>query len=160
MIKNKVKAVRPKALKSTTILTPVGCGNMHVTLVEKEGKLFEIFLSLGKSGGCGKSQSEALGRLLSLALDYDVPITALIKRLSGIRCPEPRLGQGGTVLSCADGVAKVLKEYLELNSGVKQVIEMSVADHGSNNTCVECGSAIIFTEGCEKCPSCGWSKCA
>jgi rubrerythrin len=26
-------------------------------------------------------------------------------------------------------------------------------------TCPECGAPVMMTEGCQKCPACGWSAC-
>ena len=48
-----------------------GHGNMYVTInVDSEGdsQPFELFGTLGKSGGCDSAQLEAISRLVSLAL--------------------------------------------------------------------------------------------
>lgn len=29
----------------------------------------------------------------------------------------------------------------------------------SGGVCPECKGTIFYQEGCEKCPSCGWTKC-
>ena len=36
----------------------------------------------------------------------------------------------------------------------------SMADYGDAPACTECGAMLELTEGCLKCPACGWSKCA
>lgn len=37
--------------------------------------------------------------------------------------------------------------------------EISLADFGSNPFCPDCGTKLMVIEGCNKCPSCGYSKC-
>jgi len=69
---------------------------------------------MGKAGGCAASQSEAIGRLASLALRSGVQPGMIVKQLKGISCHLPSWGgNGGKILSCADAVSKAIEWYLE-----------------------------------------------
>lgn len=104
---------RPKVVLGRTIKMVTGCGNMYVTINEDEFGPCELFTSLGKSGGCTSSQSEAIGRLISLALRSGVKPEKVIEQLKGIRCPSPVIYQGESIFSCADALAKALEIYIQ-----------------------------------------------
>ncbi|MCG3222576.1 MAG: TSCPD domain-containing protein, partial [Candidatus Heimdallarchaeota archaeon] len=110
----------------------------------------EVFVQVGKSGGCIASQSEAVGRLISLALRSGVRLESVANHLAGIRCPSPNFYQGKTVLSCADGIAHVLESYID----GEQIIRPN-----GTVACPECGGMLEFAEGCYTCRACGYSKC-
>lgn len=104
---------RPEILPGFTIKTKTGCGSMFTTVNYDEGKLREVFLTMGKAGGCASSQSETLGRIISTYLGQDLDLDDLMKQLVGIRCNKPfGLGQN-EVLSCSDGVGKTLTRVLQ-----------------------------------------------
>lgn len=105
---------RPDKLHGSTHRLKTGCGNLYVTInLDESGKPEEVFVRLGKAGGCASSQTEALGRLITLALRHDVPIEDIIKHLGGIGCHQPAFsGGGGRNLSCADAVANALKAHV------------------------------------------------
>jgi ribonucleoside-diphosphate reductase alpha chain len=104
---------RPEAAYGVTRKITTGCGSLYVTLNLREGKLFEVFVSLGKSGGCAAAQCEALGRMVSLALRGGLEVPDIIKHLVGISCHAPAGYGPGRVLSCADAIAKALQWHLE-----------------------------------------------
>jgi ribonucleoside-diphosphate reductase alpha chain len=98
------------------IKTP--CGTLHVTIGKVEGKPHEVFLTIGKAGGCASAQCEAIGRLLSWGLQGGATLEGAIHQLIGISCHQAEQGCGeGTCKvksSCADSVAKVLKKFQEV----------------------------------------------
>jgi ribonucleoside-diphosphate reductase alpha chain len=129
---------------------------------------------MGKSGGCTASQSEAIGRLLSLALRSGIEPEAIVKQLRGIRCPSPLWQPGGMILSCSDAVAKALERYVRdnvpavgendgnLKAGVggPAVVKQNKVDKGDVcPECPECGSMVEYVEGCVVCRTCGYSRC-
>jgi ribonucleoside-diphosphate reductase alpha chain len=67
---------------------------------------------MGKSGGCAASYSEAIARLISLALRSGVEPKAIIKHLRGIACHSIAWHEGEQILSCADAIAKALEFYI------------------------------------------------
>ena len=77
---------------------------------------------------------DSLCRSLSLSLRYGVPLDDVVRQLE----------KSVRVLNDTPShLARILKGYLKDGDVV----------------CGECGGKVIFTEGCEKCLSCGISKC-
>ncbi len=121
------KVHRPKVLGGITVKVATGCGNMYVQLNWYHGQLFEIFATLGHSGGCSMSFSEALTRSISIGLrqEYPVPLEDYIEQMQMIRCPNPYMfPKSEQALSCPDAIAKVLKDYgnMPLNDIVKLIM--------------------------------------
>ena len=63
------KRQRPSILRGRTIKMDCPLGDLYVTVNEDEhGRPFEVFCTVGKAGGAAMADSEAIGRLISLAL--------------------------------------------------------------------------------------------
>jgi len=172
------KRKRPAVLKGETIRMQTGCGPLYVTINEDDQGLFELFNTMGKAGGCVASQTEAIGRLISLAWRSGVTPTEVIKQLIGISCHKPwGVGKERT-LSCADAIAKAIKLYLEAHhpemlegeDGRRQIElkmgrtpdvfwEEEAKMNRVGGACPECGSQLEFAEGCVICRACGYSEC-
>ena len=142
---------RPERTTGVTELTATGCGKLYVTVNRDELGFCEVFAQLGKTGGCASSQIESTGRLISLALRSGVKIDAIIKQITGIRCPSPIWQNGHQVLSCPDAIAKVLARVAQVEAP---------APSATMATCPDCGSAVEHEGGCLVCRSCGFSKCS
>ncbi len=142
---------RPRRTRGITERVRTGCGNLYVTINWDDDDFCEVFAQMGKAGGCAACQIEAETRLISLALRSGVSPKAIIKQLSGIRCPSPSWDEGEQVLSCPDGVAKVLAEAADIEIERQQPNVMN---------CPDCGATLDFEEGCALCRSCGYSKCS
>jgi ribonucleoside-diphosphate reductase alpha chain len=177
LLLEKKPRTRPKKTTGFTLLMNTGCGKMYVTVNEDTLGACEVFTQLGKSGGCTSSQSEAISRLVSLALRSGIDQYSIIKQLKGIRCPSPALVENGVVLSCADAVAKALETYnkdkvlptfLKPNAVVRTYVkkhEERQSTYSGKNLfgacpqCPECYEMLFFSEGCATCRSCGYSRC-
>jgi len=160
---------RPVVMRGVTRKMEVGCGNLYITMNEDEQGLFEVFARLGKAGGCADAQLEAIGRLISLCLRSGIEPKDIIKQLKGIRCPNPLLSRGGTILSCPDAIAKALEEHikgkerfqtprLEHFEAEKEVYTQPEKE-APVGVCPECGSPLVYEEGCKVCKNCGYSTC-
>jgi ribonucleoside-diphosphate reductase alpha chain len=175
----KTPRYRPNITQGITERVRVGCGtNLFITINEDEEGLTELFLSLGKSGGCVASHIEAMGRLISLTLRSRIDPDEIILQLKAIRCPSPTFGPEGPVLSCADAVAKsverFLKQYSQNGSGKESIstlkstkkdiyepetLHLTHTTSGLRPECPECGNIVEHSEGCMLCRVCGYSKC-
>jgi hypothetical protein len=108
---------RPPVMRGRTVQSNVGCGPLYITLNEDEqGRPFEVFFKLGKSGSCQQSYLEALGVAISVGLRYGADPQKFIDKFEGMRCPIPKMrdAAGPSVLSCADGISKGLAQALTL----------------------------------------------
>lgn len=165
---------RPGFTQGMTIKMKTGCGNLYVTVNEDEKGLCEVFTQMGKAGGCAASQSESVSRMVSLALRSGIEAEAILKQLSGIRCPSPLWQNGEMILSCSDAIAKALRQYMDIqgergDEPLKVVEFPAGARRGSGmddlmtslgKLCPDCSGTLEFAEGCATCHSCGYSKCS
>jgi len=152
---------RPNMTRGATRLMKTGCGNLYITINEDEkGQLFEIFTHMGKAGGCAASQSEAIGRLVSLAFRSNIEPEEVVKQLKGISCHQPAWSDGGRILSCSDAIAKAIEKYgLDVTESNRKGIDM-VSDIMLIGACPECGGPVEHESGCVVCHNCGFTKCS
>jgi len=169
---------RPALTHGVTQKLPTGCGNLYITINEDEEGICEVFSTMGKSGGCAASQSEAVSRMVSLALRSGISIDSIVKQVKGIRCPSPAWGEGGSILSCPDAIARALERYTKdavahphhkpRAVSAQPTVAYASSDcsqGGSKNhlglcpECPDCGGLLEFGEGCAFCRGCGFSKC-
>ncbi len=153
---------RPDMTSGITEKVRIGCGNLYITVNYDDQGICEVFTNLGRAGGC-PSQSEATGRLVSMALRSGMDVQILIDQLKGIRCHSTLRKNGLKVLSCPDAIGKVLEKVVQtLPSNIKQVNGAGVDsenDEQNSGICPDCGSVVEHEGGCMVCRSCGFSKC-
>ena len=125
------KRQRPSILTGRTIKMDCPLGDLYVTINEDEnGRPFEVFCTVGKAGGAAMADSEAIGRLISLALRSGIPITAIKGQLRGISC-DRAVGVGPQkVLSAPDAIAQALEHYLAEKEGVQEEMLLPVSAGG------------------------------
>lgn len=108
------KLKRPKLLSGKTSKQKTGCGSIYVTVnVDKDNKPQEVFVQIGKSGGCAASQTESIGRLIAYALRNGCELKGIIKQLKGIGCHQPVGLDDAKILSCPDAIAKALEGFVK-----------------------------------------------
>ncbi len=139
---------RPSLLQGTTVKIMTSFGNLYLTVNEMDSRPFEVFATLGKSGKDTQAHTEALGRLISLALRSGVPVEEVVTQLKGIGGSQPVWEADGIILSLPDAIAR----GLERAGGFK-------VETRSSEMCPSCGSPLIHSEGCIRCKSCDFSKC-
>jgi len=151
------------------LLTPEGAKRSFlVTVNVLEGKPIEVILTSGKAGDEANADSEALGRVVSIALQYGVPPEAIIRTLRGINGGLYGTYQGRLVSSKADLIAVALETIPKELRGLfpqEEAEPLPLLSGGGleikgASTCPSCGEkALVREEGCWKCQVCGYSKC-
>ncbi|MEK7076866.1 MAG: ribonucleotide-diphosphate reductase subunit alpha, partial [Patescibacteria group bacterium] len=176
--------MRPEVMAGKTYKVKTGYGNLYVTINNDEnGAPFEVFATIGKSGGFFQEQSEAICRMISLSLRSGIKAEEVISNLKGIRGPMPMMTNKGTILSLPDAIGQILEEHVKMNGNigtrllgpekVEQMVSVqaekeniapvyqikAIADFGMMPGCPDCGAALQMQEGCMSCKSCGFSRC-
>jgi ribonucleoside-diphosphate reductase alpha chain len=156
------RPARPQLLTGETQRMETGCGKLFVIMNDDEYGPREVFANMGKAGGCASSNTEALGRLISLALKKGASAGEIVEQLKGIRCHVPYgLGPNAT-LSCADAIGKALeRRYVggaAAAGGFAPEPQLSLVEV-AQGACPDCGGSIEHEGGCVVCRLCGYSKC-
>lgn len=168
---------RPEVMAGKTYKCKTGYGNLYVTINDDEkGYPFEVFATIGKSGGFFQEQSEAICKLSSLALRAGIAVEEVISDLKGIRGPSPVFTEKGTILSLPDAIGQILQEHVTTTKEIQDVLDRpenqevlsfegikkseSIADFGFMPGCPDCGMQLLMAEGCINCKDCGFSRCS
>ena len=163
--------IRPNETAGITRRMRTGEGTLYITINHDENGLCEVFTTIGKAGGNAAAQSEAISRLISLALRSGLDPYSIVRQLKGISGPNPTWEDGRLVLSTPDAIGKALDDYLkEKNNGTLDTsladdkVRITMAPQETSFECVEgqdrndCQN-VVNEGGCLTCRECGWSKC-
>ena len=165
---------RPPQTSGVTRRIRTGEGTLYITINEDKNGLCEVFTTIGKAGGNAAAQSEAISRLISLALRSGLDPNAIVRQLKGISGPNPTWEDGRLILSTPDAIGKALDDYLQetnTNSqdatfyGKQEKPRITLAQDNEDKKkkymiCPECHNHSVVNEaGCLTCRECGWSKC-
>ncbi|CAN5254426.1 vitamin B12-dependent ribonucleotide reductase [soil metagenome] len=155
----KARNGRPRTLSGVTKKLQTGHGQLYVTMNDDEFGPRECFVVIGKPGGTAAAFSDALGRMISLAMTHGASPEEVHHQLRGIQDGHPAGVGPNAILSVPDGVAKAIGEHYmtqdEQRSGGAEARELPVI-----GACPDCGSGLTRQEGCVTCFSCGYSKCS
>ncbi len=146
---------RPKTLSGQTTSIRTALGNLFVTVNSANGQPFELFAQIGKAGSDVVAFTEAIARLISLALRCGVSIDEIVTQLEGIGGARS-IGFGpNRIMSVPDAIGQALKQLATAELGG------SIENHSSSmEICPDCGTCALYrAEGCLKCEACGFSEC-
>jgi ribonucleoside-diphosphate reductase alpha chain len=105
---------RPDVLYGVTQRIDTGYGKMYVNINEDEaGEPFELFATIGNSGGFTNSFTEALAKVISYALRSGVDPHEIADDLQGIRSPKVAWDKGEQINSIPDAIGTALRRYLD-----------------------------------------------
>ncbi len=160
---------RPSITEGKTRRMRTGDGTLYVTVNEDENGLCEVFTAIGKAGGTVAAQTEAISRLISLALRSGIDPNSIINQLKGISGPNPTWEDGQLILSTPDAIGRALETFVNGDSpSQEKKSQFEIAEQNPTQGqsreygqhCSECdGSGIVNEGGCLVCKDCGWSKC-
>ena len=149
---------RPEVTRGMTKKYKIGgCGKLYVTVNSDENGICEVFINTGEEG-C-TALTEAVGRLISIAIRSGINIESVKKQVEGIRCITCIADKETHVLSCPDAMGKAIDFYLNgsnkfdlgITSGPRSI--MICPEDG-------CGGIMEPEGGCYVCRNCGFSKCS
>lgn len=153
---------RPAKLPGQIYTVETGNGKLYVTVTSHNNRPVEVFLSMGKSGQLFNVFGEALGRVISIALQHGVPVETIVKTMKGIHSDRPWWfkfeesdKRPAQILSIPDGIAKLMERYYMTTGS-------SETDNYTDDKlfCSKCGThSIILVEGCKTCLNCSESAC-
>ncbi|WP_027878334.1 intein-containing adenosylcobalamin-dependent ribonucleoside-diphosphate reductase [Meiothermus cerbereus] len=129
----------------------------------------EVILTSGKAGDEANADSEALGRIISKALQYGVPVAELVKTLRGINGGLYGSYQGRFVTSKADLIAVALEttSKIQIAEAERKAAQMPVDEAmvpqalqramtaPIQNISLQTQSPVGGKTGLGKCPECG-----
>ena len=145
---------RPDVIYGFTQKIATGLGVLFLTVNEVDNKPFEVFATIGKSGGSITAKAEAIGRLVSLALRSGVGVREIVQQLKGIGGENPKFMKKHLVKSIPDAIAYVFESrYLQGDHVDGKVGALN------RELCPDCGEPLVFEEGCHICKSCAYTKC-
>ena len=151
---------RPRLLSGATERVETGCGKLFVIMNDDELGAREVFANMGKAGGCASSNTEALGRLISLALKKGAQPMEIVEQLKGIRCHVPYGLGPNACTSCADAIGKALERRYVLGAASSGTPEPQLTlVEVAQGACPDCGGVIEHEGGCMVCRLCGYSRC-
>ncbi|MBA3610617.1 MAG: adenosylcobalamin-dependent ribonucleoside-diphosphate reductase, partial [Rubrobacter sp.] len=145
---------RPRTLSGVTKKIQTGHGPLYVSMNDDEFGPRECFVILGKPGGAAAAFSDALGRMISLAMTHGAAPAEVINQLRGIQDGHPAGFGANAILSVPDGVAKAMGEHYLVEERA-DTRELPII-----GACPDCSGSLTKQEGCVVCHSCGYSKCS
>jgi ribonucleoside-diphosphate reductase alpha chain len=157
-----IKFARPEIIKGETLKTLTPFGTLFLTINRKEdGTPYEIFSTIGKSGGDVQAMAEGYGRLMSQQLKSGATLDDVAHQLEGIGGKTTVMNHGHPTSSLPDAIAQTIKKHIAHyndSNGQENKVEVPKI---SGNLCPDCGTNLIKSEGCEHCADdgCGFTRC-
>jgi ribonucleoside-diphosphate reductase alpha chain len=135
-----------------------------------DGSPGEVFVTISKEGSTIRGLMDSVAVLTSLALQYGVPLEDLARKFRGTRFEpygftnNPEVPQATSIV---DYVFRWLQERFgegkklktPPTAGKRGTALPARGDISTGVACPECGSLLVYTEGCLLCRSCGYEKC-
>lgn len=160
---------RPSTLEGFTTAKETPLGKLFLTLNTLDGHPVELFAQIGKAGSDVAAFTEAIARMVSIALRSGIDPQEIADQLMGIGGSRS-IGFGpNRVRSVPDAIGQFIDEYINhLQEKEEDEVyevrpyqdELPLVPSKKFGLCPECGTwNLIHVEGCLKCLACGYSEC-
>jgi ribonucleoside-diphosphate reductase alpha chain len=171
----------PNERGSVTHKFRVGEQEGYVTVgLFDDGRPGEVFITISKEGSTIRGLMDSVAVLTSLALQYGVPLEDLVRKFRGVHfepagfTDNPELPQASSII---DYIFRWLeRRFLREGQGPRakgqgkgapgkrktnpsRAAKATAKDAATGFACPECGSVLVFSEGCLLCRACGYTKC-
>ena len=130
-----------------------------------DGSPGELFITISKEGSTIRGLMDSVAVLTSLALQYGVPLEDLSKKFRGVHF-EPAGLTNNKELPSASSLIDYIFRWMESRFAQPSAARTANAsgsegfeDLSTGLACPDCGSVVVFAEGCLTCRSCGYTKC-
>jgi ribonucleoside-diphosphate reductase alpha chain len=178
----------PDERRSITHKFRVGEQEGYITVgLYEEGAPGEIFVNISKEGSTIRGLMDAVAMLTSVALQYGVPLENLVDKFRGVHF-EPNGLTGNPRIPTSSSLVDYIFRWLEqrflsqrapvappalpapkrsakraanaTTASAQPAMKSVPADATSTGIgCPDCGSVLVFSEGCYICRSCGYTRC-
>lgn len=122
---------RPFSMRGITTKVKTPHGSMFVTINFYEREAKEVFVVVSKPGSEIRACAEALGRVISLALQKGIPAEDVVETLENIKTEEVSWnridGRSFPVSSIPDGIAKAMKFAISLKHPPDTLVNYSIS---------------------------------
>ncbi|HOP70476.1 MAG: vitamin B12-dependent ribonucleotide reductase [Bacillota bacterium] len=160
---------RPATLEGFTTAKETPVGKLFLTLNALDGHPVELFAQIGKAGSDVAAFTEAIARLISIALRSGIDPQEIADQLMGIGGSRS-IGFGpNRVRSVPDAIGQFIDEYVNHIRKGEEEAEEEIIPYQDElpllpgkrfNLCPTCGTwNLVHVEGCQKCLACGYSEC-
>jgi len=145
----------------------------------EDGSVGEIFLTMNKQGTTIRGLTDVIGVLVSLLLQYGIPLKEIVRKLLHVKF-EPSGLTGNSKIRFASSIVDYLGKYLAENfmsqkekEGIgyfsqsqdnendkfetlsKSKHDVNIFDTNNGEMCLSCGHLLKTNGSCKVCPSCG-----
>jgi ribonucleoside-diphosphate reductase alpha chain len=140
----------------------------------EDGTPGEIFVTISKEGSTIRGLMDSVAMLTSYSLQYGVALRTLVEKFRGVHF-EPAGFTSNPEIPQATSLVDYIFRWLELkfltkepaagpeegatHSQAKSISQAIQGDVGTGLLCPDCGSQLVFAEGCLVCRNCGYTKC-
>lgn len=135
---------------------------IHVGIRPETGEVGEVFLRAATQGTIVNGLLDGFGRLLSLALQHNVPLNNLAQKFYNTRFEPSGFTGKSDIPSTTSILDYVFRHVSRFGKAALKTPSAAKPDHAEavkvpGASCPSCGATTVRTGSCQSCPSCFWT---